>query len=74
MNTSRRAGTWLQTKQEWPDLKVDADWSASRVVHVWDALAATMTLACQRRGDSDAVAFWMYQRFALRPELAASLQ
>jgi hypothetical protein len=41
------------------------------VYRLWAEHARTMMIACQRRGDSDEVAGWMYQHAALAPEAAA---
>jgi hypothetical protein len=40
------------------------------VFRMWAEHARTMITACQRRGESDAVASWMYQHAALDPQNA----
>lgn len=43
---------------------------ASDVFRLWAEHAKTMIQACQRRGESDLVASWMYQHAALVPDMA----
>jgi hypothetical protein len=74
LDTNKSDGSWLQPASYWPHAKASADWAAEDVVSVWEAHVATMIAACQRRGESDFVASWMYQQCALQPEKSMALQ
>lgn len=54
-----------------PELRSPLRWNASMVFRLWAEHARTMIIACQRRGESDNVASWMFQHAALDPVAAA---
>jgi hypothetical protein len=74
LDARRPAGAWVQPWHGSESPIASGKWAASNVISVWEAYVQTMIAACQRRGESDQVASWMYQQCALIPESAASLQ
>ena len=70
LDAIRKPGEWLVEGTEAALLAAQEDWHAHSVFRMWAEHARTMVIACQRRGESDAVVSWMFQHAALDPARA----
>lgn len=67
LDPTRKDGEWLVEGTEAALLAAQQEWTARSVFRLWAEHARTMVIACQRRGESDAVVSWMFQHAALDP-------
>jgi hypothetical protein len=71
LDPTQRKGQWVMGSVEAALYAPQRAADASDVFRLWAEHARTMIQACQRRGESDSVASWMYQHAALAPDMAA---
>lgn len=69
LDAGGKRGAWVLPDLEAASIGAQAPsvWEAEQVFRLWAEHARTMMIACQRRGESDDVAKWMYQHAALDP-------